>query len=128
MKKKIVSRWLRGACAGIFLGTGALLFSGCEATVSTPDAEGYYDYNYYPAENVYYYPQGRIYYWNEDGEWRSGRALPPTVVIHEEHYEHYRSHSTQPWMERHEGEGRAGEIRHDRGDDYRDRDDHHDND
>lgn len=122
MKKLNLPHWLQGACAGIFLGSSALIFSGCEATVSTPGPEAYYDYNYYPAENVYYYPQGRIYYWNDRGRWVSGRELPRTVVIREDHYEHVRTHSTQPWIERHEGEGRAGEIRHDRGDDYHDRD------
>jgi len=124
MKKLNLQQWLRGAGAGILLGSSALIFSGCVATVREPgySAGVYYDYNYYPAENVYYYPEGRVYYWNDRGEWRSGRALPPTVVIHEEHYEHYRSHSQQPWMER-ESEGRAGQLRREN---HQDRD--HDND
>lgn len=98
------------------LGGAAILFTGCYATVSTP-GEAYYDYDYYPVANVYYYPHGRVYYWNEGGAWRSGRALPPRIIIRHQHYEHYRSHSTQPWVEHHPGEGHAGQIRHDRGDD-----------
>jgi hypothetical protein len=117
MNKSILSQCLRGACAGILLGS-ALIFTGCVATVREPGPETYYDYNYYPAENVYYYPEGRVYYWNDHGYWRSGRALPQTIVIREDHYEHYRSHSTQPWTEQHEGEGKAGQFRHERGDDH----------
>ena len=123
MKKLNSSQWLRAACAGVLLGGGTILFTGCVATVHEREPgyreTVYYDYDYYPDVNVYYYPAGRIYYWNDGGRWYSGRQLPPHYVIREEHYEHFRGHSTQPWMERHQGEGKAGDIRHDRGDDRR---------
>ena len=118
MKKLNYPKWLRGICAGLMLGGGALIFTGCEATVSTPGTEAYYDYDYYPDADVYYYPAGRVYYWNDDGRWRSGSALPPHYVIREEHYEHYRSHSRQPWTERHEGEGRPGQMWHENHEDH----------
>jgi hypothetical protein len=121
MKKIILPQWLRSACAGIMLGSGTLIFTGCVATVREPGPEAYYNYQYYPDADVYYYPEDHIYYWNDGRRWRSGRELPPRIVIRQEHYEYFRGHSQQPWMERHQGEGRAGEIRHGRGDD-RDRD------
>ena len=101
MKTETFLRWLRGACAGLMLGSGTLFFTGCVATVSTPGAAVYYDYDYYPGVGVYYYPHGHVYYWNEGGAWRSGRELPPRIVIRDEHYEHFRGHTQQPWTERH---------------------------
>jgi hypothetical protein len=90
---------LQFACVGLLTGN-ILLCSGCVATVSTPGAEVYYDYDYYPGVGVYYYPRGHVYYWNESGAWRSGRNLPPRYDLHTEHSEHFRGHTQQPWSER----------------------------
>jgi hypothetical protein len=61
----------------------------------------YYDYDYYPDEDIYFYPEAHVYYWNDGGRWRSGRDLPPRYRLNEERREHLRLHSRQPWTEHH---------------------------
>ncbi|GEM_PF-4506717 len=115
MKKSNLPPWLRGACAGLILGSGALALTGCVATVREPgpaySEDVYYDYDYYPGADVYYYPRGHVYYWNDRGEWHSGRELPPRIIIREDRPEHFRGHTQQPWVE-HQNEGRAGQERY----------------
>jgi len=59
----------------------------------------YYEYDYYPAFNVYYYPRSRVYYWNDRGRWSSGHRLPPHYEIRDAQREQLRLHSRKPWME-----------------------------
>jgi len=57
-----------------------LSLHGC--IVAGPEYPAYesgpYAYTYYPEWGVYYYPEREIWYWNEGGDWRTGRALPPS--------------------------------------------------
>jgi hypothetical protein len=112
MMRKSAPTWLRGACAGLLVGGGALLCAGCVG-VAYPGGPGpYYDYYYYPDWDVYFYPAGHIYYWNDGGHWRSGGRLPPRYDFHDEHHELLRLQSRQPWSEHHPEHGRSGQ-RHD---------------
>lgn len=109
-----MKNYLQGICAGLMLG-GVLFFTGCEGVVYTGGggvvyAGGgggvvYYDYDYYPDWDVYFYPRAHIYYWYEGGRWCSGERLPPRFEIREEHREHLRLHTQQPWTEHHREHG-----------------------
>ena len=77
-----------------------MLSGGCVVPGEVSYSGGpYYDYYYYPEANVYFYPSGRRYYWHDGGHWRSGRRMPPRFSLREEHREHLRLHSRQPWTE-----------------------------
>jgi hypothetical protein len=100
--KNNVKNWCQGICAGLLVGGAALLSAGCADVGYAGASYGYYDYDYYPEGNVYFYPQGGIYYWNDAGHWRSGRRIPERYEWREEHREHLRLHSREPWIEHHE--------------------------
>jgi hypothetical protein len=99
--KTRIGKWM-----GIgLLGLGLQVFSGCVVYPEGGYSATYYDYDYYPAWDVYYYPERRVYYWNDGGRWRSGGRLPNRYVFHEEQSEHLRLHTRQPWTEHHEQRG-----------------------
>jgi hypothetical protein len=110
-----LKKWFREICLGSLIGVSALLSGGCADVGYVGGSYGYYDYDYYPDGQVYFYPQGGIYYWNDRGHWRSGRRLPGGYELHEEHREHLRLHSREPWTEHHEEHGEFDRGRdHDR--------------
>lgn len=81
----------------MFLMTGA----GCEsggfyATYDQP-ALGYYDYDYYPNNEVYYYPSSHTWWWRDRDEWRHGRDLPHNFDIHGDRHVPVRLNSDRPY-------------------------------
>src|SRR5258705_10622565 len=102
MKTKLIT-WLRGAGADCLLAGLMMLSAGCVVRTGGGVVSGgaYYDYYYYPEANVYFYPSGRRYYWHDGEHWRWGQRVPPRYSLHEEHREHLRLHSREPWTEHH---------------------------
>ena len=86
-------------------GTCLLFSAGCavheHGYVSGGVTVDTYDYDYYPAYNVYYYPRTRVYYWNDGGRWASGHRPPAHYELRPESREQLRLHSRQPWTEHH---------------------------
>ncbi|MDE3099792.1 MAG: hypothetical protein KGJ88_09985 [Verrucomicrobiota bacterium] len=97
-----MKKTLQFACFGLLTGGWMLLSTGCvgEFGVYGPGPGIWYDYDYYPAWNVYYYPEEHEYYWNEEGEWHEGAELPEHYHLRGERHEHLRFHTQQPWRER----------------------------
>ena len=91
--------WLQSVLAGTCL----LLTAGCTVhehrAYREPAPAAYYEYDYYPAYNVYYSPRARVYYWNDGGRWASGRRLPSHYEVREAQREQLRLHSREPWTE-----------------------------
>ncbi len=106
--------WLRGSTAGLVFGSMVLLAGGCSfhksvvhesSTTAPAPAVAAYDYEYYPAANVYYDPAHGKYYWFEDGRWHSGHRLPSKIVIAGIPPEHVRYTTPEPWLEHEQGYG-----------------------
>jgi len=108
--------------AGLLVGLGGL-GSGCYTT----QRDYGYDYEYYPASEVYYAPSAGVYYWYADNRWWSNRHLPRHYVLSRP----VRVHINDRYPYRHHDEVRSRYPRDYRGGDWdRDRDgrwdrDHH---
>ncbi len=101
MKMKLAT-WLRQSWASVLLAGSVVLSGGCAIHGGVAYGEvPYYDYYYYPEWNVYFYPHGHLYYWHEGEHWRSGARLPERYSLREEHREHLRLHTREPWTEHH---------------------------
>jgi hypothetical protein len=129
MKTKLVT-WLGGASTGLLLGGMAIFNTGCAAPTSytatttayepgqytpydyamagatyktyTYPTPGYatYEYDYYPAENMYYSPATGMYHWYQDGQWRSARHLPPQYTAPNPRYGRLvQTHAQPPWRQ-----------------------------
>jgi len=112
------ARWFRAVSSAVLLAGVGLWSAGCavEEPAYPPGPYGYYDYYYYPDDDVYFYPPSGFYFWFGDGYWHRGHHLPHGYRLHEEHREPLHLHSPRPWTEHRGGhEEFHGEPGHDHG-------------
>jgi len=71
----------------VALGAPALALTGCVAEEGAYYGPAYgstaFDYDYYPAANVYYYPAGQVWYYPQGGRWLRATRLPAFYRIRE---------------------------------------------